>query len=36
MLDRPRGQAVDPLSDVLRSVRLTGAFFFDVQATALP
>ncbi|MBS0417136.1 MAG: AraC family transcriptional regulator [Proteobacteria bacterium] len=24
---------MDPLSDVLRAVRLTGAFFFDVQAT---
>jgi AraC-like DNA-binding protein len=24
---------VDPLSDVLRAVRLTGAFFFDVQAS---
>jgi AraC-like DNA-binding protein len=33
LLDRPGGKVVDALSDVLRAVRLTGAIFFDVQAS---
>jgi AraC-like DNA-binding protein len=33
LLERPRRQPVDVLSDVLRAVRLTGAVFFDVAAT---
>jgi AraC-like DNA-binding protein len=32
--NRIRGQQVDVLSDVLRSVRLTGAIYFDVHARA--
>ena len=35
MLWRPaRGKTVDALSDVLKTVRLTGAVFFDVVARA--
>ena len=34
MLDRPWRTFMDALSDVLRAVRLTGAFFFDVHARA--
>jgi AraC-like DNA-binding protein len=34
LAERPRGEDMDALSEVLRAVRLTGAIFFDVQATA--
>lgn len=34
MLDRPRVTGMDALSDVLRAVRLSGAVFFDVCASA--
>src|SRR6476659_3589130 len=34
MTIRPRRTFMDALSDVLRAVRLTGAFFFDVHARA--
>ena len=33
LLNRPWEKVVDALSDVLRAVRLTGAIFFDVQAS---
>ena len=32
--DRPQSQPMDALSDVLRAVRLTGALFFDILASA--
>jgi AraC-like DNA-binding protein len=34
LLDRPRRDLMDALSDVLRTVRLTGAIFFDIHASA--